>query len=128
MPLGHAVGHFLARHIHLNVANLPALLAETAAVSAFFGSCCALPLFLLFTGVGSMAFAMWMMPYRPYFIGFTLALLGVSFYLVYRRKSVCTRNTCSPKKILRTKIMLWVSTTFTLLFLVGPYCYEWFKK
>ena len=121
--IGHAIGHFLSSHIP-DAGSVSAILAEVAAVAAFFGSCCALPLLLMFTGVGSMAFAITLVPYRPYFIVATVLMLGISFYLVYGRKPSCSSGACSLKKIRRTKMLLWLSASFVTIFLVGPYVYE----
>jgi len=119
---------FVIAHVHHwhFAERLPSMFAESAAVLAFFGSCCALPLLIVLTGMGSMAFAISMVPYRLYFTIATGLLLGFSFFLVYGRKVQCGEGTsCSLKKIRRTKRILWFATLSSFVFLVGPYLYEW---
>lgn len=100
---------------------LSKITAVFATGTAFFGSCCALPLLLMSLGVGGMGFAAALVPYQPYFMAGTGLLLAVSFYLVYGRKKICDGGgTCDVKNIRRTKIMLWIATGLALLFLVGP--------
>lgn len=91
-----------------------------APLTAFVGSCCAIPLLLLSLGVGSAGFATAIAPYRIYLIGVTLLFLGIAFYLVYGRKA-CEGNLCRPQAIRRTKILLWIATGVVFLFLVGPH-------
>lgn len=101
--------------------KLTKLSALLATGSAFLGSCCALPLLLLSLGVGSMGFATALVPFRPYLILVTFILLAIAFYLVYGCKPVCEgKGACDVKSIRRTKILLWIATGLTLLFLVGP--------
>lgn len=104
--------------------NLTVFLAP---LTAFLGSCCALPLLLLALGIGSAGFATALAPYRIYLIGVTLLLLGIAFYLVYGCKKTCEgSDVCQPRDIRRTKILLWIATAFALLFLAGPYVVAWF--
>jgi mercuric ion transport protein len=132
-----SVGQYISSHVHNFTSHfhsnnfhpgehLLTMLTGFATVAAFFGSCCALPLLLMFSGIGSMGLAMTVLPYRPYFIGATLLMLAGSFYMVYGRKTnqCTTAGSCSIKKVRRTKIMLWVATVVTFTFLVGPYIYE----
>jgi len=90
--------------------------------TAFFGSCCALPLLLISLGVGGMGFAAALVPYQIYFIGATILTLGISFYLVYGKKSESCDEAqlCSPRSQKITKIMLWVATILAFIFIVGP--------
>lgn len=95
--------------------------AGLATMTAFFGSCCALPLLLMSLGVGSMGFAAALVPYQPYLTAATIMLLAAAFYLVYGRRQTCAdKDACDVKSIKRTKILLWVATAFALLFLIGP--------
>ncbi len=95
--------------------------ASLATVTAFFGSCCALPLLLLSLGVGSAGFASVFAPFRAYLIGITLLLLGIAFYAVYGCRQTCEgEGSCETKDIRRTKILLWIATILAFLFLLGP--------
>ena len=118
----------MKKHRHILGQQAPSLIATIASVTAFFGSCCALPLLLMATGASSMAFAMKLQPYRPFLVGFTFLLLGWAFYEVYGRKNKSdddTTITCSIKKMRRTRLILWISSLLAALFLAGPYVYEW---
>jgi len=97
-------------------------MAGGSIATAFVGSCCALPLLLMGLGAGGMGFAAALAPYRSYFIGFTVLLLGTSFYFVYFKKTPPCDDTalCSIKSQKFTKIMLWVATVLALVFLIGP--------
>jgi len=102
--------------------QLSRLVAVGASVTAFFGSCCALPLLLLgFTGTAG--FASILVPYQKYFTVGTVALLATAFYLVYGRKqSVCEDSKlCSPTSQMITKILLWISMGLAVIFLIGPH-------
>jgi len=97
-------------------------MAGGSIATAFVGSCCALPLLLMGLGAGGMGFAAALVPYRPYFIGFTALLLGTSFYFVYFKKTPPCDDAllCSTKSQKVTKSMLWIATGLVLLFLIGP--------
>lgn len=101
-------------------------------LSAFFSSvCCIGPLIFTALGVGAGSagflagtaeFTKALIPYRPLFIGFTLLFLGIGFFTVYRKKSVCaTDPTCSPKTIHRTKTALRVITGIAIILMLMPY-------
>lgn len=95
--------------------------AVLATGTAFFGSCCALPLLLMSLGMGSMGFAAALVPYQTYLTIATIVLLATAFYLVYGHKQTCSNNeACDIKSIRRTKILLWVATGLALIFFVGP--------
>jgi hypothetical protein len=102
--------------------KLSRMAAVGAGVTAFFGSCCALPLLLLGM-TGSIGFAGTLVPYQNYFTIGTILLLAVAFYLVYGRKQMVCEDSklCSPKSQRITKILLWVSAVLAAIFLIGPY-------
>ena len=102
--------------------NIPKVTATLATLTAFFGSCCALPLLLLGM-TGTVGFAAVLAPYQKYFTAITVILLAVAFYLVYGRKTTACENPnfCSPKSQRVTKILLWISTGLALFFLIGPH-------
>lgn len=102
--------------------RLTRIAAGGAGVTAFFGSCCALPLLLLGL-TGTVGFASSLVPYQKYFTIATIGLLGTAFYLVYGRRQVVCEDAklCSPKSQKFTKALLWVSTVLAAIFLVGPY-------
>ncbi|MBI2083584.1 MAG: mercury transporter MerT [Deltaproteobacteria bacterium] len=109
--------------------QLSRLTAIGAGVTAFLGSCCALPLMLLGL-TGTIGFASAFVPYQKYFTVATFALLGTAFYLVYGRKpTTCENpNLCNPKTQGITKWILWISTLLAIIFLIGPYLIAKFMR
>lgn len=99
--------------------------------------CCLGPLVFATLGVGVAATGFWadtagvlkgIIPYQPVFIGLTVLLLGLSFYLVYRKPKSAM---CAPKEVCvaRTtnetnRIVLWMMTTLALVLLLAPYWLE----
>lgn len=102
--------------------QLSRMAALGAGATAFFGSCCALPLLLLGL-TGTVGFASSLVPYQKYFTIVTVALLATAFYLVYGRRQVVCEDSklCSPRSQKFTKILLWTSTVLAAVFLIGPY-------
>ncbi len=112
-----------------NQMKISQMTAIGASVTAFFGSCCALPLLLLGL-TGTVGFTSVLAPYQKYFTIGTIILLGTAFYLVYGRKQqVClpagkageNPKLCSPRSQGLTKILLWISTALAAIFLIGPH-------
>ena len=64
----------------------------SAALSFLPLSCCIFPAAFSFLGTGGLAFAMALMPYRPYFITINMVFLGVGFYFAFRPQ----REQCAP--------------------------------
>lgn len=96
--------------------------------------CCIVPLVFAALGVGvgatgffagTAGFLKGLLPYRPAFIGLTIPLLGISFYLAYGkpRSAGCapgeacaagTRNGVS-------RAWFWVMATFATVLILAPY-------
>lgn len=106
-------------------------------VTAFFASlCCIGPLVLAVLGVGVGATGFWadtagvlkgIVPYRPIFIGLTVLLLGLSFYLAYRRpRPVCSSGAiCASSAALHAnRTVLWGITIFAVILVSAPYWLE----
>jgi mercuric ion transport protein len=104
-------------------------------VAALLAStCCIGPLVFAALGVGAGAtgflagtagFLKVLPPYRPVFIGLTLLLIGVSFYLAYRRSKSAL---CAPRGVCRSeavsgvnRTVLWVLTGLALALVLAPY-------
>ncbi|HSA59218.1 MAG TPA: hypothetical protein VLJ37_05985 [bacterium] len=105
--------------------QLSRIAAVSAGVTAFFGSCCALPLLLLGL-TGTVGFASVLVPYQKYFTLGTVVLLGTAFYLVYGRNPVVcdppkADKVCNSKSQKITKVLLWVATALAAIFLIGPH-------
>jgi len=94
-------------------------------LTAFFASiCCIGPVVFAILGISGAAFVPKFEEYRPLFIAFAVAFLGVSFYFTYRKKPAeqCeTGSYCAnPKSDKINKIVLWIATAFIALFLLFP--------
>jgi mercuric ion transport protein len=104
-------------------------------VAAFFASiCCIGPLVFaaLGVGVGATGFLAGaagvlkgLLPYRPAFIALTILLLGVSFFLAYRKSksAVCAPGEvcASGTRIGVNRAWLWVMAAFALVLILAPY-------
>lgn len=104
-------------------------------VAAFFASiCCIGPVVFAALGVGMGAtgflagtagFLKVLLPYRPVFIGLTMLLLGISFYLAYRRpkSAVCASGeVCVPGTLSgANRTVLWVLAVLALVLIFTPY-------
>ena len=108
------------------------LLASGGAIGAILASaCCILPLVLFSLGIGGawMSNLTMLKPYQPLFIAFTLVMLGIGFYTVYRKPSnTCRADACSTDGYCGTplaerviKIALWSATLLIVVVLAWPY-------
>lgn len=103
-------------------------------VAAFFASiCCIGPVVFAALGVGigatgvlagAAGFLKRLLPYRPVFIGLTALLLGLSFYLAYRKPKTVwtTKKICHPQGAPGSKrTLLWVIATVVVALVLVPY-------
>lgn len=108
------------------------LLASGSVIGAILASaCCILPLVLLSLGIGGawMSNLTALEPYQPYFLVFTLVMLGAGFYSVYRKpKTTCHADACGTEDYCCTplaerlvKVALWSATALVVLVLSWPY-------
>ncbi|MDF0667641.1 MAG: mercuric transporter MerT family protein [Nitrospira sp.] len=96
--------------------------------------CCIGPLVFAALGVGVGATGFWagtagvlkgLLPYRPAFIGLTMLLLSIGFYLAYRKPETArcaTGEVCaqgSPKS--RNRTWLWIMASLALALVLAPY-------
>ena len=103
------------------------LAASGSIIGAVLAStCCIVPLILFSLGITGawMGQLTALEPYKPVFIGVTLALLFYGFYLVYwKPKKACSEEQmCArplPNKVVKTA--LWVSTVAIVIALAWPY-------
>ncbi len=83
--------------------------------------CCIGPLLSLSLGLGSFAASAFFAQWRPVFLALTFVLLGVAWYLTYRRpKADCADGSCArpPGKVAR--LGLWLGTVVALAAAVYP--------
>lgn len=63
--------------------------------AAAASSCCLLPLAVVFFGLGSGAFMMTTMKFRPILLPFGLIGLATSYYLYFRQRRRCQTEACA---------------------------------
>ncbi len=93
-------------------------------VSAVIASlCCIGPVVLGLIGLGSIGVFTVFESYRPYFIGFTIAILGLAFYLTYRKREVkCEDGTCKVETAGKwNKMTVWLAAALSALAILFPY-------
>lgn len=106
------------------------LTAVGGLVTAFLASiCCIGPLVFAALGigvgatgylVGTAGFLKALLPYRLVFIGLTMLLLGISFYLAYwKSRPVCGPGTVCAPGVNRT--LLWLTATLAIVLVLAPY-------
>ena len=93
-----------------------------AAVAASL--CCILPIVFAFGGFAIVGASAFFESLRPYFLVATFALLGVGFYLAYRKpKASCDpRSACARPPVTRAgRLVLWIAAAFAVAFAAFPY-------
>jgi mercuric ion transport protein len=87
-------------------------------------SCCILPLVLFSLGISGA----WignltaLAPYKTYFAGATIGLLGYGYYLVYAPRQVCADGSCArpvPNRL--AKLAFWVASVLVAAALAFDY-------
>ena len=101
------------------------LVAAGGILGAFAASsCCILPLVLFSLGISGA----WignltaLAPYKTYFAGATIGLLGYGYYLVYAPRQVCADGSCArplPNRLV--KLSLWIATVLVVAALAFDY-------
>lgn len=93
-------------------------------MAAVSSACCWLPLAMVGLGLGAGGAAAALERYRWAFLGVAAVLLGVGFYLNYRREAVCAPDgSCPPSRPwLRSlnRVVLWVSAALVAVFALFP--------
>jgi len=93
-----------------------------AAVAASI--CCIGPLAALTLGAGSLAAASGLEKWRPLFLGVTFVLLGVAWYLTYRKpkaEACADGTTCAARPGAKgEKVVLWVATALAVALAALP--------
>lgn len=85
--------------------------------------CCIGPVFVVLLGVGSITGFSIFEVYRPFLIGLTSVLIGLAFYLTYRKREVeCEDGTCKVKSANKwAKRGVWSATIVAVLAIGFPY-------
>jgi mercuric ion transport protein len=85
------------------------------AISASF--CCITPVLALIAGTSGLASTFsWLKPFRPYFIGLTILVLGFAWYqkLKPKKQIDCNCESEENPKFIRSKMFLGTVTAFDL--------------
>lgn len=94
--------------------------------------CCITPVLTIVAGSSGLASTFsWLEPFRPYFIGMTVLVLGFAWYqkLKPKQKIDCNCETNQNPNFMQTKSFLGIITVMTLLLLSFPsYAYIFFPK
>lgn len=85
-------------------------------------ACCIGPAVLALLGAGTVGLSGVIGVYRPYFIGLSVVLLGVAFYLTYRKREVkCEDGTCKKVGAGKwEKISVWFAAVVTVAVIAMP--------
>jgi len=83
--------------------------------------CCVGPLLSLTLGLGSFAASAWFAQWRPVLLGVTFGLLGLAWYLTYRRpKADCADGSCARPPGKAARLSLWLGTLVALAAAIYP--------
>lgn len=98
--------------------------------AAVASACCIGPVAFSLIGAGALgASAVRLEPSRPWFIGFTVGLLGLAVYSAYRpiRADRCEDGgVCTPQSRRAAKILAWVAAIIAAILIAFPYYIGWF--
>ncbi len=91
--------------------------------------CCITPVLALIAGTSGLASTFsWIEPFRPYFIGLTVLVLGFAWYqkLKTQKEIDCDCDTDEKPKFIQSKSFLGIVTVFAIVMLAFPYYSEIF--
>ena len=86
--------------------------------------CCITPVLALIAGTSGLASTFsWLEPFRPYFIGLTILVLGFAWYqkLKPKKQIDCNCETEEKPKFIQSKMFLGIVTVFAIVMLAFPY-------
>lgn len=86
--------------------------------------CCITPVLALIAGTSGLASTFsWLEPFRPYFIGLTILVLGFAWYqkLKPKKEIDCNCDTEEKNKFIQSKMFLGIVTAFAIVMLAFPY-------
>ena len=108
--------------------RLSGLTVAGAVASGLLASvCCIGPLLLAALGIGGAELLARFESYRPAFTAATFALLGVGFWLAYRKPKVIEGDACGceyPKANRLGRALLWIAAAVAIVFWSAPYIIE----
>ena len=86
--------------------------------------CCITPVLALIAGTSGLASTFsWLEPFRSYFLGLTILLLGFAWYqkLIPKKQIDCNCETEEKSKFIQSKKFLGIVTAFAIVMLAIPY-------
>ena len=92
-------------------------------------ACCIGPVAFSLLGAGALgASAVKLEPYRPWFIAFTVVLVGLAFYSAYRPIAAeqCVEDTCTPQSRRPARLLAWLTAVTAVVLIAFPYYIGWF--
>jgi mercuric ion transport protein len=92
-------------------------------------ACCIGPVAFSLIGAGAVgASAVALEPYRPWFIGMTVLLVGFAFYSAYRPLPVdaCADGACTPPSRRAARLLAWIAAVIAAVLIAFPYYIGWF--
>lgn len=103
--------------------SVPSWTLAGGVVAAIVASlCCIGPVIALSLGLGSFAAATFFAQWRPLFLALTFALLGVAWFMAYRRpKSDCDGASCARRPGRAMRASLWVGTLVAVVAAAYPW-------
>ena len=95
--------------------------------SVVASACCLGPVLFATVGAGALgAASIRLEPYRPWFLGLTVVLLGAAFATTYRgQAAACSDGSCARSSRRASKIALWVAVVVVALLAAFPYYVKW---
>ena len=92
-------------------------------------ACCIGPVVFTLLGAGALSAAsLKLVPYRPWFISFTVALVGLGFYGAYHASpaACATDERCRPQSKRLARILVWIAAVMAVVLIAFPYYIGWF--
>ena len=91
-------------------------------------ACCIGPVVFSLAGAGAIgASAVALEPYRPWFIGLTVLLVGAAFYGAYRPlpATQCAPGVCAPGARRWARVMAWAAAVLSAVAIAFPHYIGW---
>lgn len=105
----------------------PALVGVATALAA--SACCIGPVAFSLIGAGALAAtAIRLEPYRPWFIGLTMALVAAGLHRAYRPTSspeLCEGGVCRPESKRAARVVAWIAAAVAAVLIAFPYYIGW---
>ena len=101
-------------------------IAGTAAAGSVLGgflaaSCCVGPPLFALLGVGGLGLIVTVMPHKTEIMAASFVLLGIAFYLVYRKPKTANGACENPGKIKISRAIIWLAALMVAFFTAAPY-------